>query len=318
MTAEISTPPTTGSVPLHERLAERILRTLGRDPNGLQLSVVRALLASGTLVTLVFNDPETLFHSPNPDTPTNPACDGFTQYGLFCLLGDTLGLAWAIAIVTCLLMIVGVLHQLVGFAFWYVAASVFANSNVIEGGDQLTGILALVLALVALTDTRLFMWSPRRRPGRALRFIFANVLIIAASAQVVIVYMHSFMAKTSAPFWVDGTALWYWVQHPGFGARENVESSGLAVLANPIVSAGASWGAIGVQLFLALVIAFSHRRRNLRFIALGVGILFHLMIAWAIGLVSFSLAMFAALTLALWRPRDAVPWRYHRLSTRKM
>lgn len=126
--------------------------------------------------------------------------------------------------------------------------------------------------------------------------------------QVSFVYLNSAIAKFSAPIWVEGTALWYWIQHPGFNARPGELRIGLDLLANPFFAAATAWGTIALEIFLAVVILLGGRHRNVRLAAIIVGALFHLAIAVAIGLVSFFFAMLGGLTLALWRPRDAVPW----------
>ncbi len=126
--------------------------------------------------------------------------------------------------------------------------------------------------------------------------------------QVAFIYINSALAKFSAPTWVEGTALWYWIQHPGFNARPGELRVGLDVLGNPYIAAAVAWGTIALELAIGAAIILAGRRRNLRIGAIVVGATFHLIIAASIGRVAFFFAMIGGLVLALWRPWDAVPW----------
>jgi antimicrobial peptide system SdpB family protein len=292
-----------------------LLEVAGRgfDPNGIQLQVGRSVLALGTVVTLLLNSEATLSHNPDPSERNFYKCSDLYRFGLFCLTSESPHLARFLGVAVCLLVIVGVVPAVTGILFWYVTASVFANAGPVDGGDQITACLAFVLAIIGAADRRLWAWKcSSSRPAELGRF--SNGIWLLLPTQLAFVYLNSAIAKFSAPVWVEGTGLWYWVQHPGFNAWGPVRTSGLDVLAQPLVSALFTWGVIGFELGLAAVIILGHASRRLRLIALAAGLTFHLAIAVTIGLISFGFAMSGGLLLALWRPRDALPWTLFRMT----
>lgn len=279
-----------------------------RDTAGVSLTAGRAILAAGTFITLLTNNASTLFHDPSV-TALQPKCGSVTSFGLFCVTADAPDVGRFIGIAICMVVIAGLSPAITTPLYWYVAASVFFNVRPIDGGDQLTAALAFYLSIICITDRRVWGWRLRCDiPRRSVYFPFANIIWWLIPLQVSFVYLNSAIAKFSAPIWVEGTALWYWIQHPGFNARPGELRIGLDLLANPFFAAATAWGTIALEIFLAVVILLGGRHRNVRLAAIIVGALFHLAIAVAIGLVSFFFAMLGGLTLALWRPRDAVPW----------
>jgi antimicrobial peptide system SdpB family protein len=114
------------------------------------------------------------------------------------------------------------------------------------------------------------------------------------------VYFQSSIAKLGVDEWDNGTALYYWLRDPLFGAPgwargpiDAVTASGLGVLA-------LTWVPLVIEFAIVLGL-FAHRA--VRPYLLVAGIALHLSIAMLMGLWSFAIAMIACLILLL-RPLD--------------
>lgn len=294
-----------------ERIARWVSTAGARSPFGVVLQTGRSILAVGTLLTLLANGPDVLFHTPGGGDDAN--CTQLGSCGLYCLFGaENLELARWLSIGACLLVILGLVPSLSSALYWFAAFSLFANAKPIDGGDQLTAILGFLLMIASVFDWRLFAWRRSNTTGR--RFIAARVILLFVPLQMSYLYLNSAVGKFSVPIWADGSALWYWVQHTGFNATPFTASVAFSMLQIPILSAIATWGVLALELFLAWGIVFARNGRT-RLLVLALGVAFHIGIAVVMGLISFAVAMIAGLSLAVIRPGDAAAW-VRRLRTR--
>ncbi|MFE4950028.1 hypothetical protein ACFQ9V_07955 [Leifsonia sp. NPDC056665] len=291
------------------------LARLGHDPFGLQLYVARAVLALGTFLTLACNPSAVLFHSGDPSAARSIACTDIGATGGFCLAAETnLDTARLVLAAMCVPTILGLIPAVSGWLHAYAAFSLSSNAIGIEGGDQLTVNLAILLSAASITDGRLLAFTENRRPRTHARFVFSGVLLWACVFQVAYVYVEAALVKLGHPIWAEGTALWYWVQNSGFGVSKDGENLLLDLLAVPAISAAATWGTMILELAIAGFLAFGWRSRRIRIAGLVLGVSFHLVIAVLMGLVTFFVAMTGALVVSCWRPRDAYPlWLFRRL-----
>lgn len=273
---------------------ERLAPT--KSPMTSPIYIGRALLALATLITLLANSSWTLFHSPNPSVPLAPSCGGIESISLFCVLPSTEFARWT-GIAILLLVLSGILPGFLSILHWYVTASVFWSIAPMEGGDQLSSIVSLLLIPIALSDGRIFLWSSKRIYDNKIINVVGNTSFLFICLQLAIVYFNSAVAKFSSPPWVEGTAMWYWMQHPAFGAPEWLQGPALDLLATSWGSATFTWGTILFELFIATSIFLPQRR--IRLLGYSFGVLLHLGIAIVIGLVSFSLVMIATLTIVI-------------------
>lgn len=293
-----------------EDSSSRILKRLGTDPLGLQIQCVRSILALGTLLTLVFNDSRTLVGSVSGNW-NDSICNGAPGAGAFCLFPEHVDtVRWLLAI-PCVLLILGVVPWVSGAVHLYAAFSIASNTLSVEGGDQITVNLSALLLVSSLCRPQAWGWKEARVQGHRMRFIPANVALIACGIQLAFVYFEATVVKLNSDPWTEGTAMWYWVQNGGSGLYSGVEPIARSILAIPVFSAAASWGTLVVEITLFLGCLFA-RKRTLRWILMLLGIGFHLSIALLLGLSTFFLAMTGALLLAFWKPRDAVPWKLFR------
>lgn len=279
--------------------------------------LARTLLALGTAGTLAANAPSTLFR-PALGLPPAPYCIGPTQVSLFCLVpSELLWLANWLALAILLLVASGWRPRLTAIPHWWVAFSLQVTATVLDGGDQVTAVLTLLLLPVALTDPRRWHWGapPESDPsarGLSARLV-ARSALLAVRLQVAAIYLHSSVSKLGVAEWADGTAMHYWLLDPAFGAPFWSRDLALAVLSTGLGVTVLTWGTIVFEACLALALVLDRRFWG---VLLVLGIAFHTAIAVLMGLVSFALAMIAALVLYL-RPFDrpfAFPVRLRRVA----
>jgi antimicrobial peptide system SdpB family protein len=288
-------------------------RLRSTNPWGTGYAVARTLVALGTLSTLLASPTATLF-LPTSDRLDYPICSDVARLGLFCIDPTQLASAHAVAVALMLPVVLGLWPRLFGLVHWWIAFSFQANATMVDGGDQIAAILALLLLPVTLTDPRWSHWAPLE-PQRRLSLhgvLLATAGWLAVRLQVAIIYFHACVSKFAVPEWVDGTALYYWASDPQFGATGLVrmllkplfESSAVAVV---------TWSVLAIELSLAMGIVMPARARRA---LLWPGVLLHVGIAVVHGLLSFSLVMCGALVLySGWHPTlRRVPWPGARLA----
>jgi antimicrobial peptide system SdpB family protein len=290
-----------------QRVDVLIGRLAGIDPWTNVYGTARSLLALSTLLTLAFTSEEVLF-KPALDIENVPVCVGLGgRLSLFCLLEDRLTLARWIAIGILVVVLSGWRPRITGLLHWWVCVSLVNSVLLIDGGDHVTLVLSFLLLPIALTDPRRshFARRPRveeapRSPGEAIRRLVAVFAHLAIRFQLAVLYLHAAFAKCGVPEWQNGTAIYYWLVDPQYGAAEWLQPMILPLLRLPYVLTPVTWGVIALEfaLFAGLL-----AERRYRPILLAAGLSLHLAIAVMHGLISFSLAMAGALILFL-RPLD--------------
>jgi antimicrobial peptide system SdpB family protein len=182
---------------------------------------------------------------------------------------------------------------------WWISFSLNSSAIIVDGGDQVTAVLTLLILPIALTDDRRWHWQSLSNTGslttyQALKRVTALTALVAVRVQVSIVYFHAAVGKLAVQDWVNGTVLYYWLTDPRVGLARWLKAL-VPLLETPFVAI-ITWSVICLEffLFMALVMPKPAWKYLLR-----AGIAFHGAIALAMGLVSFSTAMIAALILYL-------------------
>ena len=266
--------------------------------------VARSLLALATAGTLAFNSPGTLFR-PAAGLPPAPYCLGPGRISLFCLVPhDRLWLARWLGVAILLVVASGWRPRFTALFHWWIAFSLFVSATIPDGGDQATSVLTLLMLPVALTDPRRWHWQalPEQTPTatrHVLRLLALSALLVIR-VQVAGIYLNSSIAKLAVTEWRDGTAVYYWISQPVFGAPGWLHGILLAVAATSLGVIAMTWGTLILEFTLGIAIVMPRRSWKYLLVA---GILFHGSIALMMGLASFSIAMAGALILYL-RPVD--------------
>jgi len=262
----------------------------------------RSLLALGTLLTFVFSDIHELFR-PAMGIAEYPICQGFAgKISLFCLLSFNLLLAKWVAIIILLIVIVGWLPRFTGVLHWWISFSFMNSAILVDGGDQVTAILTLLLIPITIFDSRKWHWTKSNSATINLtsydmyKRIIANSTLNIIRIQVAIIYLHSAVAKCSVPEWENGTALYYWFTDPMFGFSDWLKPAIMPVINSAFGVTLLTWSVVLLEFLL-----FSGLLANKKIwpTLLTLGILFHVGIALIHGLTSFAIAMLAALILFL-------------------
>jgi antimicrobial peptide system SdpB family protein len=293
-----------------------MLTTLGRKAHTWALRSVpwsnvyglaRTILALGTTVTLVFSPSVSLFR-PGAGALQVPACEGARAASAFCLAAHQAGSLelgrWA-AIALLLVIASGWRPRFTGVLHAWLAWSLNVSAAIVDGGDQVTSVLTLILVPVTLTDPRTWHWSapPARKDtllDDALRLVAITALTVAR-VQVAGIYFQATVGKLAVEDWTNGTALWYWLLDPQVGAPAWLAPSLRALLATPAVAL-LTWGVLVLEASLTLGLFLPKKRWGALLVG---GIALHAGIIFVHGLISFALAMFAALILYL-RPTERV------------
>lgn len=262
----------------------------------------RTLLAIGTLLTLLCNDVPTLF-----GTPKGLLRDG--QQPAWMLSANFFGMAahrleWMrwLAVVILAITASGWRPRVTTLPHWWVTWSVWTACVPVDGGDQISAVLTLLLIPVGVTDPRNSHWqrSPHDdEPAWQVRL--ASTALILCRIQVAAVYLHAAVGKLGVEEWRNGTAVWYWFLDPLIGVPRWAQDAVADALAPAVVVVGLTWGTIALEFALAFALVMPLQQRKP---LLPVALLFHTGIVLVHGLVSFSLAMSAALVLLLVHPDD--------------
>jgi sporulation delaying protein B len=261
---------------------------------------VRTILALTSALTLLANPAHVLFR-PGSGGIDFPRCEDAQALGLYCVAGAShLELARWLAILGFLLVASGWRPRVTGLLHFWLSFSLQANALVVEGGDQITSILTMLLLPVALTDPRKWHWSaPPERTSVEGRFL-ARTALATIRLQVAGIYFHAAVGKFAVEQWTDGTALYYWLLHPSFGAPDWLAPTLSAALANGFAVCAMTFGTLIVEFMLAAALI---ARRSLWPRLLVAGFVLHAGIIVMQGLMSFGLVMFGALILYL-RPHE--------------
>ena len=290
----------TAGGPVLIRLGTAALRWTEHAPWTNVYGLARTLLALGTFSTLVFSPPSALF-APVAGMPDAPYCEGLGRISLFCVAPDQPGAAR------------------------YVAVRCSSSSRPAGGRDSphcrtggcrsacpcrsasrtavttSPGCSRCSCCPMALTDRRRWHWTaPPDDTGHRETRLLAVAALVLIRVQVAGIYLHACVAKLGVTEWRDGTALYYWLADPMFGAPLWMRDALIGVLSHGTAVAALTWGSLALE--FALVFGLFAPRRRWPLLLAG-GLALHLGIAVLMGLWSFGLAMFAALVLYL-RPVD--------------
>ncbi|MGB8472906.1 MAG: sporulation-delaying protein SdpB family protein [Candidatus Acidiferrum sp.] len=264
--------------------------------------LARTGLALGTALTLIFNTSAVLFR-PASGVPDCPYCKDIGSFSLFCLFPEHLEMVRAICIFVLVIVASGWRPRYTAFFHWWVAFSLQISAITLDGGDQVTAVLTFLILPIALTDSRKWHWQsirfvPDANMLEILRRLTALTTFGVIRLQVAIIYFHAFVGKLNVDDWVNGTVLYYWFTEPTIGLPTWLSNFNPLLTTRFVVLL--TWATLLLEaaLFMALIMPKKARKY-----CLVAGILFHFLIALTMGLVSFAIAMFAALILYL-RPFD--------------
>jgi antimicrobial peptide system SdpB family protein len=280
-------------------------RNVAVDPWTNVYGFARSILALGTTLTLVLSPPAALF-VPGVGALDYPHCGvGLQKIGLFCTIPQHLDLARWLAVGALLLVASGFRPRLTGLLHWWVTFSLANNATVVDGGDAVASVLTLLLIPLTLTDDRRWHWDTRRALSSApderetAKRLTAGTALFLIRLQVAGIYFHAAVAKFSVLEWTNGTVLYYLVNDPIYGAAPWIRPFTAALVGSAVWLPLTTWSVLLLEYSLGAGLLVAKDRR---WVLLLAGIAFHFGIVLLHGLVSFGLAMTAALIMFLRPP----------------
>ncbi|MCT9620340.1 HTTM domain-containing protein [Curtobacterium sp. C2H10] len=159
----------------------------------------------------------------------------------------------------------------------------------------------LLLVTVSFADRRRWLLGPPRTVASWRRQVALGGLMVMR-VQVTAIYLNAAIAKLFAPEWVNGTAEYYVLRDPFFGASGPLAPVLRAATTLPAVTVGVTWGAVIAEIAIGVLILCGPRSRS---IALVLCVVLHGAIIITMGLWSFGLIMIAIVGIA------AMPYTPH-------
>ncbi|MCV2484385.1 hypothetical protein OD917_05590 [Flavobacterium sp. SH_e] len=258
------------------------------------MGLSRTIMASSLILTLLSNSRYTLFFTGYQ----NETFHKFTHYefNFFSFFSDfRTGIAFAVA--GLLLAASGIYPRFTCVLHWFIAYSFSITSTCMDGGDQVSAILALLLMPICLLDKRKWHWSE----DTAVHSFFAKATAAAAfylmSFQIFVIYFFASVGKFKIEEWKNGTALYYWFTQPLFGVTDFFKPFIEVILSSPVLTTLLNWSVLVIELLIAFSIFTTDAERKKKIVF--VGMLFHFFIALFMGIISFSFVMCSALLLLI-------------------
>lgn len=275
------------------------------QPAGLWIGIGRSTIAVAQASFLALTTTSALFQ-PLTGVAEGPKCQGIAQAGLFCL-GEQIGLdsntsKW---IVIALLMIVasGVVPRWTAVPHAWLSLSVSWSINLPDGGEQVAVLATLFLIPILLPDLRLWHWSPLTYTPTPHWSGTGLAGIVLMRLQIAIIYLHSGLSKFGTEDWVNGSAEYYFVRDPMFGATGVVGDTMRWFTSYPAGTAFLTWSAIALEVAIGVLILGPFRQRVFSFTG---ALALHGFIIVTMGLWSFALIMIGTVFVAAspTMPRD--------------
>lgn len=268
----------------------KISGVLNNSPFTPLLGIVRTLLALSLLLTLIFN-PITLLFKPVAGIEEVPVCSVLSNLTYFCLFeNNDLVKAKIILIIILILIIIGFFPQVLGILHFYISFSVQNTMTIIDGGEQVTLVTTFWLMLISLFDNRLNHWQ---KPTARISYksIIGWGFITVLKIQIAYIYLNAAITKLKNKEWLDGTAVYYYLNDIIFGIPDFLYNIFSFVIETPLIGL-ITWGTLLIQLTIFASIFANNKVKRIIFY---IAIFMHEMFALFLGLVSFSLVMFAVL-----------------------
>lgn len=265
----------------------------------------RTLLALATLITISLNPMSVLSPLPNEESSKNFLPSLF-------VLGDQIGVDVEITRIFIILLlipiIIGYYPRIFGLIHWYICYSIYTYITVVDGGDYIATTLTFLLIPLTVLDNRTNHWQPFTQKSLYKNFSFLTFSYLV-KIQVMIIYLHAAIGRLKNEEWGEGTALYYFLNHPMLGVPEYQSSLMIPILESNIV-VFLTWSVTAFELLLVSAIFWSGKFRKY---ILVLGILFHLGILITIGIASFAITMWGALVLYLYPLQENIKFKRERI-----
>ncbi len=271
------------------------MRLKNYNTNSLTLS--RAILALGFLITLLFNNINELF--PSYQLEKIKSLNNDLMFLNIFTWFNNIYIPYYISIIVLVIIILGIYPRITCILHFLITFSVFHSMLIIEGGDQISLVISILLIPICLTDNRYNGWKQNKDLKiPKILLLNTNIIMFLISLQVSLLYFNAGIAKIYAPEWSNGTAVYYWFNDNVFGANEFIANIFGFLFKNDFTVTFINWGVIFFEIILSITLLFSS---NYKYILFTLAVFFHFLIMISHGLTTFSLAMTSILILYLWK-----------------
>ncbi len=267
------------------------------DPRTRGFGIGRTLIALAQIATLLFTDTLALM-APVLGTSSSPNCAGSGALSLYCVAPGVLTpdvLRWVL-IASLAVVASGWRPRWTVLPHFWISFSIALSIALPDGGESVAKAICFLIIPIGLADNRTWHWnnSPADEIGPSASSI-AFVFFWGVRIQMAGIYLHSAISKLGVEDWVNGSAEYYFVRDGMFGVAEPF-SFFVELTKIPVITAGMTWGAIVLEIVIALLYLTSFKWRR---VALPLDILLHSMIIITIGLWSFALIMIGSSFIAV-------------------
>jgi antimicrobial peptide system SdpB family protein len=259
--------------------------------------LARSTLALSILIPLIFDSKYIIFPKHLLEINIENAESILELINIFFLFDyENFYIAKLLSIVILCSVIYGVQPKITGILHWWITFSFFKATGLPEGGDQINSIITFLLIPITLMDSRKNHWQSPTNTNIHKNFI-AYLIFLLIQIQMAVIYFHAATEKIyKLDLWLDGTAVYYWLNDNVFGM-----TNWLSIIVNPIINipyllALLTWGVFTFELILSAALFMSPNRK---IILLKYAIFYHFSIIVFHGLVSFFFAMTGGLILYL-------------------
>ncbi|MFC7394281.1 sporulation-delaying protein SdpB family protein [Scopulibacillus cellulosilyticus] len=269
----------------------------------------RSLLALSMFLTLLLNK-ITYFFPFQKVAQSNGFLTSFSIFSIFNYSYVSLVIIKIICLILLGLVIIGWRPQITCIFHWWIAYSMQNSALTLDGGEQIAAVFTLLLLPIALTDPRKWHWSKvtkRRKREEYFRCI-PLVIIWMIRVQIAILYLDSVIQKLFEEDWVNGSAVYYYLNDNMLGLPKLLHKLFDFVLDSSLVVIP-TYLTLAVQTLLVLALFAPKRYWS---IILTIGVFMHELFAVMLGLVSFSINMLSILILYL-KPLEK-PYKFKKLN----
>ncbi|MFI1997006.1 sporulation-delaying protein SdpB family protein [Actinoplanes sp. NPDC020271] len=277
-------------------LGRMVHRAQLHDPRNRWFGAGRSLLAAAHITVLAFTAPAALL-APILGDEQAPHCHGVTAVSAYCVGGEAISQQWRRWLMVAILVVVasGYRPRWTAVPHAWVAFSIGNSIALPDGGESVAKIVTVLIIPICLADNRTWQWQAPRSPIAASLRTMSFVAFWAVRVQIAGLYLDSAISKLGVADWVNGSAEYYFVRGHMFGVAPPFDDLWLRLTEIPIVVFSMTWGAIIIEILIALCLMATSKWRRVGFV---MDILLHGMIIVTMGLWSFATIMIASSCVA--------------------
>jgi antimicrobial peptide system SdpB family protein len=283
--------------PFIDEQATSLQRHLRRfDYRSRWFGVGRSIICLAELTVVLFTPSKALL-TPVLTISDGARCDGVRAASAYCLVGGTSHAEYArwLLVAVLLLAASGFRPRWTAIPQLWAVYSIAVSISVPDGGESVSMVMSLLMLPILLTDGRTWHWQKGEKPLPPAGHAVAFAAFWALRVELAYIYLDTAISKFGVADWANGTAEYYFLRDNMFGVSTPWDGILLPLSKNSLVVVGMTWGALVVELLIAVCVLGSDRWRKA---GLTLDILLHGMIILTMGLWSFGLVMIGTSVIA--------------------